>query len=136
MSMAILVNWDDAEKTTLLYTIDGRWTWNDLYDSLDLGRELMDSVSHDSIDFIVDMTNCRLLPDNALSHFSRMSSKPHAKSGRMVMAGATTFVRALLNAMGRYQGTGTRAQAVKAVATVDEARAVLAAQRREDAETG
>ncbi len=133
--MSIQVNWDDAEKTTLLYTIDGRWTWDDLYDSLDLGRDMMDSVSHERIDFIVDMTACRLLPDNALSHFSRMASKPHSKSGRMVMAGATTFVRALLNAMGRYQGTGTRATAVKAVPTVEEARAVLAALRREDAET-
>jgi hypothetical protein len=133
--MAIHISWDDAEKTTILYTIDGRWTWSDLYDALDLGRDLMDSVSHEHVDFIVDMTACKLLPDNALSHFARMSNKPHPKSGRMVMAGATTFVRALLNVMGRYQGTDSRAKAVKAVPTVEEARAVLAAQRREDADT-
>ena len=133
--MPIYVSWDDAEKTTILYTIDGRWACSDLYDALDLGRELMDSVSHDQVDFIVDMTACKLLPDNALSHFARMSNKPHPKSGRMVMAGATSFVRALLNIMGRYQGTDARAKAVKAVATADEARAILAAQRREDAET-
>jgi hypothetical protein len=133
--MTIHVNWDDAEKTTIIYTIDGRWTWSDLYDALDLGRELMDSVSHEQVDFIVDMTACKLLPDNALSHFARVSNKPHPKSGRMVMAGATGFVRALLNAMGRYQGTDTRAKAVKAVPTVDAARAILAAQRQDGAET-
>ena len=133
--MTIHVNWDDAEKTTILYTIDGRWTWSDLYDALDTGRDLMDAVSHEHVDFIVDMTNCKLLPDNALSHFARVSNKPHVKSGHMIMAGATTFVRALLNAMGRYQGTGSRAKSVNAVATVEEARAILAAQRREDAGT-
>jgi hypothetical protein len=133
--MSIHVSWDDAEKTTILYTIDGRWTWNDLYDALDLGRDLMDSVSQEHVDFIVDMTACKLLPDNALSHFARMANKPHPKSGRMIMAGATAFVRALLNVMGRYHGTDVRAKAVKAVATVEEARAVLVAQRRADAET-
>ncbi|MEO8610745.1 MAG: hypothetical protein ABI690_22800 [Chloroflexota bacterium] len=133
--MAIHVSWDDAEKTTIMYTIDGRWTWSDLYDALDLGRDLMDSVSHEHIDFIVDMTSCKLMPDNALSHFARMSNKPHPKSRHMVMAGATSFVRALLNIMGRYQGTDARAKAVSAVATVEEARALLAAQQQDNAET-
>ena len=133
--MSIHTRWDDAEKTTILYTIDGHWTWSDLYDALDLGRDMMDSVSHEHIDFIVDMTACKLLPDNALSNFARMSNKSHPKSNRMVLAGASTFVRALLNAMGRYQGTDGRAKVVKAVATVQEARAVLAASRQDDAET-
>src|SRR5437016_4023177 len=133
--MTIHVTWDDLEKTTILYTINGRWTWSDLYDALDIGRDLMDSVSHEHVDFIVDMTKCKLLPDNALSHFARVSNKPHDKSGHMIMAGATTFVRTLLNAMGRYQGTGSRAKSVKAVPTVEEARVILAAQRREDAGT-
>jgi hypothetical protein len=133
--LAIQVAWDNDEKTTLLYTILGRWTWEELYDALDEGRTFMDSVSHEHVDFIVDMTDCKLLPANALSHFARMSSKPHPKSGRMVMAGATTFVRALLNVLGRYQGSATKAGAVLAVETADEARAVLAAYRGFDAET-
>jgi hypothetical protein len=127
--VAISVNWDNPEKTVLTYTIHGRWTWEELYAALDEGRNLMDLTSYPHVDFIVDMTDCNLLPANALSHFARMSSKPHPKSGQMVMAGATTFVRALLNVLGRYQGTGVRAQAVMAVQTLDEARAVLEVYR-------
>ncbi len=133
--MAMNVMWDNPEKTTILYTIHGRWTWDELYQTLDQGRDLMDTVSHDKVDFIVDMTDCKLLPDNALSHFARMSSKPHPKSGRMVMAGATSFIRALLNVMGKYQGTGAQAQTVLAVQTVAEAREVLIAYRNFDAPT-
>jgi hypothetical protein len=133
--MAMNVMWDNPEKTVILYTIHGRWTWDELYETLDAGRELMDTVPHAKVDFIVDMTECKLLPDNALSNFARMTSKPHPKSGRMVMAGATTFIRALLNAMGKYKATGARAQSVLAVQTVDEAREVLAAHRRFDAPT-
>jgi hypothetical protein len=128
--MTILVNWDNAEKTTILYTIHGRWTWEDLYAALDEGRGMMDSVSHDKVDFIVDMTDCKLLPENALSHFARMTNKPHPQNGRMVMAGATTFVRALLNVLGRYQGANENAKAVKAVPTLEEAREVIAAYRQ------
>jgi hypothetical protein len=132
--MTILVNWDNAEKTTILYTIHGRWTWEDLYDALDKGRGMMDSVSHEKVDFIVDMSDCKLLPDNALSNFARMTNKPHPKNGRMVMVGATTFVRALLNMLGRYQGANDNAKAVKAVPSVEEARNVIAAYRQQDAQ--
>jgi hypothetical protein len=133
--MAMNVMWDNPEKTVILYTIHGRWTWDELYETLDAGRDLMDNVSHDKVDFIVDMTDCKLLPENALSNFARMANKPHPKSGRMVMAGATSFIRALLNVMGKYKATGVRAQSVLAVQTVDEAREVLAAHRRFDAPT-
>jgi hypothetical protein len=132
--MTILVNWDNAEKTTILYTIHGRWTWEDLYAALNEGRGMMDSVSHDKVDFIVDMTDCKLLPENALSHFARMTTKPHLKNGRMVMAGATTFVRALLNVLGRYQGANENAKAVKAVPTLAEARSIITAYRQLDAQ--
>lgn len=133
--MTIHVTWDNAEQNTILYTVNGHWTWDELTEALGQGRALMDSVSHERIDFIVDMTDGNTLPSITLYHFTRLSQAPHSKSGLMVMTGVAPFIRALLDLLGRYQGVGARAKAIMTVATLEEARAVLAAQPKEDTET-
>jgi hypothetical protein len=133
--MTIHVTWDNTEQTIILYTVNGHWTWGELTEALAQGRALMDSVSHERVDFIVDMTDGNTLPSITLYHFTRLSQAPHPKSGLMVMTGVAPVIRALLDLLGRYQGVGARARAIMTATTIEEARAVLATLRREDTET-
>lgn len=125
--MSIQVSWGNAEQTIILYTINGRWTWEQFYDAISQGRTMMESVAHPRVDFIVDMTRGKLLPGNALPQFARMSNNHHSKSGRMVIVGATGFIHALLNILGKHQQKTLRM--IMAVQSLDDARDLLTVQQ-------
>lgn len=96
--------WDDEERRTIRYTATGRWTWDEFYGALEEAQVMMDGSPHTSIDFIVDMRRGNLLPSNALSHFGRLSTHSHPKSGVVVLCGTNAFVKALVNALGKVNG--------------------------------
>ncbi len=125
--MSIIVDWDDAEKTTILYTISGRWMWEEFHEAIKQGRNMMDSVTHQQVDSIVDMSRGHLLPQNALSNFSRMADHSHPKMGLMILAGTNTFVQALLTILTRSQNA--LAGKIAAAPNVAKAREMLAARR-------
>jgi hypothetical protein len=123
--MPITIAWDDPDdKTTLLYTIKGRWTWEEFYAAIYEGRGLMDSISKSPIHSIVDISQGRLFPSNALSHFARMSTTRHPKAGLMVMVGMGSFVKALMNMLSRYRKGST--SLIRVAENLDEARRLLA----------
>jgi hypothetical protein len=122
--MGITIAWDDAERTTLIYTIDGRWTWDEFYNTIYQAREMMENVPHAQVHSIVDISNGKLFPANALSHFARMSTARHPKTGMMVMVGMGSFVRALMNMLNGYKQHSTNR--IRVAQTLDEARSILA----------
>ena len=118
--MGIQVTWDDAEHKLILLTVTGYWTWQDFYTSMDSMYEMMDASPYDVIDFILDMQNGNLFPQNMLSQMQRQSSRKHAKSGLMVVVGAAAFARALFNIMERL--LPARMKYVKMAESIDKAR--------------
>lgn len=128
--MAILVTWDNPDQTTLLWTIDGGWTWDESREAIAKAEAMMDSVTHSQVNSIVDMSHGHLIPNNAVSQFSRTLNKAHPKAGLIVMSGMPLFVQALLQVLTRAQTPSARRIIV--VKTLDEARAFLAANHHTD----
>jgi hypothetical protein len=90
--------WDNSEKTTLCYRLEGRWTWEELYQVLAESRKLWSSVNH-VVDVIVDMTaSPGFPPGNILGHFRNVSAfYAEAKAGNTVVVGANAFFRTTLD---------------------------------------
>jgi hypothetical protein len=130
IKVGILVTWDNPDQNTLLWTIDGGWTWDESRAAIAKADAMMDSSPHRVIDSIVDMSRGHLIPDNAVSQFSRTLNKIHPKAGLIVMSGMPPLVQALLQVLTRAQKATARRIIV--VKTLDEARAVLAAHRHGD----
>jgi hypothetical protein len=125
--MGIRIEWDDDNKIAIRYTAEGRWTWDDFYQATNLSREMMDSVPHEQVDYIVDMSKGGFLPQNAMSQLGRVSRSRHAKAGRLVLVGTNAFIKALVNVMAKVNARSATNMYV--VDTLDEARLVLAAHR-------
>jgi hypothetical protein len=128
--VGILVSWDNPDQTTLLWTIDGGWTWDESREAIAKADAMMDASPHALIDSIVDMQRGHLIPNNAVSQFSRTLNKVHPKAGLIVMSGMPVFVQALLQVLTRAQNPSARRIIV--VKTLDEARAFIAAKRQTD----
>jgi hypothetical protein len=122
--MSITVTWDDPDdQTRILFTINGRWTWEEFYNAIYEERAMMDSVSKPYVHSIVDIRHGRMFPSNALSHFARMSTTQHPKAGLMVMVGMGSFVKALMNMLNRYKKGST--SLIRVAENMDEARHLL-----------
>ena len=126
--MTIHVDWDNPEQTTLLWTVAGRWTWQESSDAIAKAWAMMESSPLPLVDSIVDMRHGNLVPDNALSNFSRTLSNAHPKTGFIVMAGMPPFIQALLNVYIRSQRASKRK--ISAVKTLEEARSILKTQHQ------
>jgi hypothetical protein len=125
--LTIHVTWDDPDHTTLLWTVEGRWTWTESHEAIAKAEAYMDSVPHKQVDSIVDMSRGHLIPENAVSNFSRTLRMMHSKAGLIVMAGMPPIVQALLSVLTRVQSSPARKIIV--VKTLDEARTVLGVRR-------
>lgn len=130
IEVGILVTWDNPDQTTLLWTIDGGWTWNESREAIAKAEAMMDSVAHPQVDSIVDMSRGHLIPDNAVSQFSRTLNKSHPKTGLIVMSGMPPLAQALLQVVTRAQKATARRIIV--VKTLDEARDFLSVRRQGD----
>jgi hypothetical protein len=129
--MTIQVTWDNPEKTTLLWTVEGRWTWTESHEAIAAAEAFMESVPHQQVDSIVDMSRGHLIPENAVSNFSRTLRTMHPKAGLIVMVGMPPIVQALLSVLTRVPSSPARKIIV--TRTLDEARNVLDVRREEAA---
>jgi len=127
--MGVSVNWDNKEAGVLLYTVEGRWTWDDLFAAIERSRELADAVPADQVHSIIDIRAGSLFPQNAILHFRKMSNSagnPKLKSGTAVLVGDNFFVKALVEIMSRWNYRAM--QHFYMTTTLDEAREFLVEQ--------
>ena len=96
--MPVTYTWDNSEKTTLCYRLEGRWSWEELYQTLADSRKLWSTVNH-VVDVIVDVSaSPGFPPGNILGHFRNVSAfYADAKAGNTVVVGANDFFRMTLD---------------------------------------
>ncbi len=133
--MGVSVNWDHKEAGVMLYTVEGRWTWDDLFAAIEQARKLAESIPNEQVHSIIDIHAGSLFPHNALVHFRRMSNgtgNPKMKAGTAVLVGDNFFVKALVDIMSRWNYRSMQHFAM--TATLDEAREYLAQQANDQEE--
>ena len=133
--MGVTISWDHKEAGVMLYTVEGRWTWEDLFAAIDQAREMADSIPNAQVHSIIDIRAGSMFPHNALVHFRRMSNggaNPKLKAGTAVLVGDNFFVKALVDIMSRWNYRSMQHFAM--TTTLDDARVFLAQQLNEQGE--
>jgi uncharacterized membrane protein YjjP (DUF1212 family) len=96
--MAITLCW--IPDTNIIHFIsDGKWTWQDFYDSMSQLYNMIDECDYEHVDYILDITKGDLFPQNALSQFRRVSTHTHEKSRYMIFVGVGGFANVLMKMM-------------------------------------
>jgi hypothetical protein len=78
--MPVSIRWEDDDKTVMRYTIQGRWTWEELYPCFEEGIEMAKSVSH-RFDVIIDFSQTSHLPGNAITHLRGIAERQVGNMG-------------------------------------------------------
>jgi hypothetical protein len=81
--MPITVDWYNAEKTALIYTYDGPWTWGEFDAVVAQGNALMQSVPY-TVHAILDLHAMSLIPTDVISarhrqHITTLTPSNHGK---------------------------------------------------------
>lgn len=120
--MPVDISWDNAEKTTLRYDLEGNWTWEEFFPAMEQGVILRAEVTH-TVNIIVNLEKSLRIPNNALTHLKRLANSDRGNRGMMVLAGGGGFVMALVRVYTTLFKSSQRY--VKITKSVDEAREFL-----------
>src|SRR5689334_20286455 len=84
--MSITVDWYNAEKTALIYTYEGPWTWYDFDTVVSYGNSLMQSVPH-TVHVVVDLKASSIVPTDVISASSRVriANLTPANHGKLIV---------------------------------------------------
>lgn len=124
--MTITVGWDNAEKTTLRYNLEGRWDWNSFYAALKQADALMDTVMHE-VDIIVDISQSQHIPEGMISHIGSLGRKVHRNAGLTTLVGTNRFVVTLFDLFRKIRPQ--MSDNVRIVPSLEEARSILATKQ-------
>jgi hypothetical protein len=95
--MAVSVNWLDEKKEIVLYSFEGKWTWDDLYP---VYKEaiLMEKTTPHRVDVVLDMLRSTSVPANVLTHVKNFSDKQPDNLGLTIIVTPSSFVLTLYQA--------------------------------------
>ena len=97
--MATSVRWFDSERTVFLLTFEGKWTWEELYETVSEIHKMGDSVPHETWG-IVSLVDGAVLPQYALSNFRRMTTNsPHERTQGFAIVLSSSFLQAIAKAL-------------------------------------
>jgi hypothetical protein len=126
--MGIDIKWDNEEKTIILTTYSGEFTWDELEAMNRESEVMLDSVDHE-VDILVNLKDL-VLPKNTLANFPKIAQAPsltHSRVGLLVLFGASHFAQTLLDLLGKVYST---AASIVIVPTLEEAYEVIAEHRQ------
>ncbi|MFN8374862.1 MAG: hypothetical protein U0694_18525 [Anaerolineae bacterium] len=118
--MPVNVKWYDEQQRVIWYAYEGRWTWDEFYQTFEQGNQMIESVEH-NVDTIIDLRRSSLLPSNVMSRGNFMGSKLHPRHGKTVVVGANSFVQLLYDMFRKLYGGTADKMHLTFVQTLDEA---------------
>ncbi len=120
--MAIQVIWDNTERTVLRYDFDVSWTWQELYDAVDIANRMMDSVPH-GVGSIFNIQRGTTVPNHLLTHTKNLMTRRHPRSVVIAAIIQGIYLRSLLHVVTMV--SGEVAELFIPVASLDEARSTI-----------
>lgn len=128
--MAIQVGWGNSNRTIILYTFDGAWTWHEFHAAIDIARRLMSTVNY-PVKTIIDMTDGDDLPSrvslrlNTMNHIKLLVQQTAASD--TVVVGVKPLIKALWDTF-RALSAPNHSAATYFVKTREEAYYLLASK--------
>ncbi len=102
--MGIELYWDNDEQTILLCEFDGRWTWEEMFKTLNAIKKITDKADYE-IGAIVDVRNGLNFPGGSMlsaDNFERAKQilkMGEGGTGPIVIVGANSVVKTIYNTM-------------------------------------
>ena len=124
--MPISFAWADEHHTTVQYTFDGAWTWDDWYAVYAAGMALETSVDH-RVDIILDLRQSGRMPANILAHLKKIITMRPSGQGVYVVVTPAPTIKTLFNIGCRFDSQFK--QLYRLVDTPNQARRLIAESR-------
>jgi|SRR5512133_272689 hypothetical protein len=119
--MPIRAEWDNDDKTIVVWTFEGHWTWDDYRNTQLESIAMMNTVEH-AVDVIADVTHANLLPSNAFSNYKRLAALAAPNRRRVVVITGNFFMKTMTETYNKLFGE----TAFIFANSLDEAREILA----------
>jgi hypothetical protein len=88
--MTVNIDWHDESQQILRYDFIDKWTWEEYFAALSVGRSLMTTVPH-FVCILNNMTSTTHLPDDFLTKARNVTGSRPLNTGRAVFASSDTF---------------------------------------------
>lgn len=101
--MSITVNWSDEQKSELIYHIQGKWTWDELFAAIDEATHLLDTINH-RVNLIIDVSESLFMPPLSVANLRRVANAPtmsHPNTGLLILVGANQFIKIMFQVFSR-----------------------------------
>lgn len=122
--MPVLVEWGNPEKTYTLFTFEGQWTWQEYHEARDKAFALVKDCPY-AVNLLIDMTNCKLFPQNMLSHFGSSMQHVPKQFDLAVVVTSSMFIETISRMINTLYGSRAKSQFVTAK-TLEDGRMILA----------
>ena len=134
--MSVHVEWDNEERTTILWSFVGRWTWGEFDAAVEQTLAFVSAVDH-KVDVIFDLRKGGFPPRDALWRFKDAAEITHPNMGQYVYVAPsmlTNFVKNVIQILNRaYGGFGNfRVPDIVFTKSLEEARTFLAQLRQQN----
>jgi hypothetical protein len=128
--MTVTIDWADEAMTSVVYTFNGRWSWDEFYDCWAWLKAAMDSSSG-SVSVIMDVRETRHVPPDVFNHIRSILKQLHPNFSRAAAFVGVGSYGALYNSLLRQLDPALVEQyQVFFVSTLEEACQVLDDWRR------
>lgn len=94
--MSVHLDWANQEKTAILCSLVGRWTWGEIDDAQKIGGRLLESVDQ-TVDMICDVTRMSILPPDVISRVKAHYLELPPKFGHLILVGADANLQLFWN---------------------------------------
>ncbi len=84
--MSVHIEWANEDRTAILWSFVGRWTWGEFDDSLKIMSGLLNSVDY-PVDTIGDVRQMSILPPDIVSRFKAHYLKKSEKIRFLIFVG-------------------------------------------------
>lgn len=123
--MPIQFSWDNPEHTIVRYDFVGKWTWEELYETMHNSWDKVMQLPY-VVDSISDFSQVHNVPPSAMTHLRSLSQNRPENTGMMVFVGANSYLTVMFQTFSKlFQTTLRREMNIQAAKTLDEARALL-----------
>jgi hypothetical protein len=131
--MGIQCGWDNDEHTVFRYSFDKKWSWEDFFAAKEKAWPELDATPH-KFAILIDATLVSQLPPNALANARNALRSGHPRASVVVLVVRNPVVRSVIGTLRNVAPLSPRR--VDIVATLDEARALIAERLLADPSTG
>lgn len=120
--MSISVDWENEEKTSVIFEFENRWDWTEFYNALAEGNGMLDQIDY-KVGVIIDLRNSSIVPKGALTQINGMRNRVHPNIDLTILFGANRLLQSIYDIFQKIRPTPP--DKFLMVASLEDARAIL-----------